>query len=264
MDVKNNYIKSIVYHGHEIKFFYRPGLYNPQLVQQIKQDLNIVNNNTLKLNYGFFDEEKDFRETSKNALISIIYLNNSPIGFFYDFIIDERYVHFGLVVIEKNIGVDLVAQPRLFSIMWLRDIFGHNFYGTFLTSIPKIIESVGDIFYNAWPTSSNYSRLINKQYRDVLDKIYNEYVQKFFPFPESLSLDKKRFVLISQAKEMGFERNIKKMPLAQNLMVNLFCQFWLDYAQNEDLFQVIEVDEQTIENFSKNFPEISELYEKSK
>jgi hypothetical protein len=106
--------------------------------------------------------------------------------------------------------------------------------------------------------------LTNKYYRRVLEIVFEAYVKKLFPFPEALTLDTKRFIVRSAAKEMGFERNIRNLPLAQNLLVNLFCDFWIDYAQNEDLFQVFQVDEETVDSIKKHSGEFYDQYQSSK
>ena len=62
---------------------------------------------------------------------------------------------------------------------------------------------------------------------------------------------------------MGFERCIKNMPLAQKLEINLFCNFWIDYESNEDLFQVVELNDEAIKYIKETFKPAWKIYEQS-
>lgn len=261
--IKNDFIKKITYLDHELVYYYKPSIYATEQIDEIYKTLEFINDQSLKLNYGIFDKNNDINQTFSNVILCLMFKDEKPIGFYYDYIVEETIIHFGLVVIIKNPGVDLVSAPRMFSILWLNNIIKKDYYGTFLTAIPKIIEAVSVIFPNAWPTHESLHKINNKEYIYVINSVYKNYVKKFFPLPDQISLDERKFLLTSDAKEMGFERNIKNMPLARNILINLFCSFWIDYEKNQDLFQVVKIDQKTRDQIKILFPEVYSLYEKN-
>lgn len=110
-------------------------------------------------------------------------------------------------------------------------------------------------YTNTWPSPYlDNKRPPNEFYKKVTEACFEEYVTKFFPFPESLKLNTKRFVLESKALEMGFEVDMRKMSRDSDVLVNMFCMFWLNYDRQEIMMQVALCDEATAKRISKSFP----------
>jgi hypothetical protein len=258
-----NFVKSVSHRDLHIHYFLKPGLFSKENVPSIKADLIRVNESSLKLRYGIFDERFSFEELSEHLLICLMYRNTKPVGFFYNYIIDDKHVHLGLVVASKN-RLKEIWGAYIFAILWLRDFLNTDYYATSISAVPSIIEGISVGFPNAFPTERNFHTLPDKYYRRVTEVVFESYVKKFFPSPESLTLDKKRFVLRSEAKEMGFETDIRNMTLARNLSVNLFCNFWIDYSRGEDLIQVMRIDEESVNSIKEHEREFYEKYQASK
>lgn len=234
--------KVLQYKGYTLSYFFKPGKFSDEKeIQEIENKLNIVNKESGKnFSYGIFDpkNKKDFYD---NSLICILEIDNHPSGFFYNVILeysDMNIVHQGLVLISKNIGENLLYYPYVQSNIFIREKIG-DYYITSISSVPSIIGEIHNIFDEVWPSPyTNLVRPHKKEYTIIAEKVFNDYVKKYFPFPEEVVFNKKRFIIESKAKEMGFERDIRNLSRDSRLDVNLFCQFWIDYSKNEDLIQV--------------------------
>lgn len=231
------------YQGYKLYYYYRPGLWaSSEEIENIEKRINIVNKESNKnFSYGIFDpkNKKDFYD---NSMICILEFDGHPAGFFYnviiDFIEDKKIVHQGLVLISKNMGQNLLYYPYVKSNLLIKEQIG-DFYITSISSVPSIIGEIYNIFDNVWP--SPYTDLIKPNdvyYTKAAETVFFNYVKKFFPFSEEIFFNKRRFVIESKAKEMGFERDVRSLSRDSRLEVNLFCQFWIDYSKNEDIIQV--------------------------
>lgn len=232
----------IPYQGYNLNYFYRPGIWaDESTLKNLEEKLNKVNKDSGKnFNYGIFDQ-KNKKNFYDNSIICVLEINNEPAGFFYNVILeysDLNIVHQGLVLISKNIGENLLYFPYFKSNQIIREKIG-DFYITSISSVPRIIGEIHNIFEDVWPSPyANSIKPPKKEYISIAERVFNDYVKKYFPFPEEISFNKRRFIIESKAKEMGFERDIRSLPRDARMEVNLFCQFWIDYSKNEDIIQV--------------------------
>jgi hypothetical protein len=167
-----------------------------------------------------------------------------PIGFFYNLVLREipyPVIHAGLVMITKNSGHDLIGYPYSFMTYLQFQKFGTHFY-TSISSTPSIVGVFSDSFTDVWPSyKANQIKPPSKEYREILDLLDEKYIRKYFG-DCGHEIDKKRFVLKSPSKEMGFETNLKQLSRYHKPEANYFCMYWLDYSKGEDLIQVGRVD----------------------
>jgi len=224
-----------------LNYYYKPLEWMSQdELSHLQNQLDIVNKESGKnFNYGIFDPHNR-NNFYKNSMICVMELDGHPAGFFYNVIFEGELniVHQGLVLISKNIGENLLYFPYVNSNKLIREKIG-DFYITSISSVPSIIGEIHNIFDNVYPSPFvNQIKPPQKEYSQVALKVFEDYVKRFFPFPEEVSFNKRRFVIESKAKEMGFERDIRNLPRDSRFEVNVFCQYWLDYSKNEDIIQV--------------------------
>lgn len=258
--IKSMNKKILEYKGYTLSYYFKPGINSDEKeLEEIEKKLNIVNKESGKnFSYGIFDpkNKKDFYDTS---LICILEIDNKPAGFFYNVILEFssiKIVHQGLVLISKNIGENLLYYPYVQSNIFIRENIG-DYYITSISSVPSIIGEIHNIFEEVWPSPfANLVRPPKKEYAMVAEKVFNEYVKKYFPFPEEVTFNKKRFIIESKAKEMGFERDVRNLSRDSRLEVNLFCQFWIDYTKNEDIIQVGYFGNNAVEKNNQKIKEV--------
>jgi hypothetical protein len=241
-----NYTRA--YKGYELRYFIQSGpwLSQDQLVElQLQlQHINSISKN--KLSYGIFDPVlslEAFREFLAEASLCIIMDQDEPVGMFYNPILQLnplRIIHAGLVVIAKNKGIDLLKVPYCYLNLLQWRHFG-SYYYTNISSTPSIVGSFAEQYRNVWPSHlSSQLKPPSKEYEKVLETVYRDYVERHFP--GETQLDRKRFIIRSESKEMGFETNLRRLPRHTKLLANFFCQYWIDYSAGEDLVQVGRVD----------------------
>ena len=128
-----------------------------------------------------------------------------------------------------------------------------DFYSTALSSAPFFIGEISRFFDSTWPSpyAKNQKVPPSKVYKQIAEECFNQYIVPFFPFPEHLSVDYRRFVLISKSLEMGFEVDMRKMQRDSELNVNLFSMFWLNYDKQEVLLQVGLFEQESYDKFNQ-------------
>lgn len=243
----------INYKQYVLRYYYKPFFWmSSEELASLQSRLDKVNKESGKnFNYGIFDP-KNQESFYKNSMICIMELNGEPAGFFYNVIMEGEFkiVHQGLVLISKNVGENLLYYPYVQSNRLIWEQIG-DFYISNISSVPSIIGQVSTTYDQVWPSPYlNLDRPEDKNYIVVCEVLFKNYVKKFFPFPEEISLNKKRFVISSKVKEMGFDSNFRNLSRHPKLEVNLFCQFWIDYEKSEDIIQVGRFTKQTIERNS--------------
>jgi hypothetical protein len=209
----------------------------------LKEEIQYINESSKRnLSYGILDPEiscTELIEFFQSANICLIYDNtNEAIGFFYNVIlqiIPDVVIHAGLVLITKNKGVDLLSIPYSYLSYYQWKEFG-SYYYTNISSTPSIIGTFTDLYTQVWPSDKANQLKPPKKYVEIAELVFKRYVEKYFSGKNTF--DKKRFVLTSKSKEMGFETDLRKLPRYPDQNVNLFCLYWLDYAHGEDLIQV--------------------------
>jgi len=249
----------IDFNEYTLNYYYNIGLnFSESEINAVKNQLHEVNKASgCNFSYGIFDSTKDFKKITENFLICVIEKDNNPVGFFYNFILNEpKVVHLGLVLISKNFGDNLLYIPYMIASRIIHDHIG-DFYITNISGVPKIIGTVIEIYDEVWPAPKSNLMRPPPEYKTIANSIYSKYVKEYFPMPESISFDEKKFILSCNAKEMGFENDFRKLPRHSTLDVNLFCMFWLNYEKNEDIIQVGKYTKETVE---KNHSLIYKFY----
>lgn len=237
------------YNGYDLKYLFKPGNWmNDTQLKDLKKSLDLVNTQSGRnLDYAVFDPKATWEQTVdffKRSNVCVITLNDKISGFFYNFILQEKpfpAIHAGLVMINKNSGVDLLGLPYMYMAIFQYRQFGRYYY-TNISSTPSIVGVFTDLFGKVWPSHrANLLKPPSKTYRTVVELLGQEYIFRFFPKDE-IEIDSKRFILRSPQKKMGFEVNFRKLPRYKDFMPNIFSQYWLDYSKGEDLIQVGQVD----------------------
>ena len=245
----------ILFNGYTIEYYIQSGA-NSATYNQLYESLNEMNlesGNNLK--YGIFKEnitKEEIKDFFCKTIVAIIFnKKGEKCGFFYNYIVSEKplFIHQGLVMIYKNEGHDLLTVPYMYSNKLMYEYFDKDFYLSNISTVPKIVGIFTEMFDNVWPShTSKNVELAPKGYRNLGNKLYNEYILTFFP--EGVFFNDKRFVINSPLKEIGFGTNIRKLPRHKDLMVNLFLFFWIDLSKGEDLVQIGEMTKKTYEKFN--------------
>jgi len=237
------------YRGYEFEFLFEPGgwMTDSELVA-LKNALDHVNQiSAHPLHYGIFDPSNGIaalRDFLVRTNLCVMRLEGEPVGLFYNVILQRTSptaIHAGLIVIARNTGVDLMRTVAIHMTFLQSRRYG-SYYYTNISAIPFFIGVFSDICSQTWPSyRSQLTRPPSADHRRMLDLLYREYVQRYFP-GDGIELDRRRFVLRSSVEGMGFEPELRKLPRHPKLEVNVFCMFWLDYSRGEDLVQIGKVD----------------------
>jgi hypothetical protein len=223
-------------------------------------DMNCESGKNLK--YGIFDPDKPWsfkKEFYDQILLVTMHSEQGEnIGFFYNYLIpineQDKLVHMGLVLIAKNPGVDLILTPYLYANNIIYEYLQKEYYASSITAAPLIVGIITDMFESVWPSiHANDQRFPPKNYQQMAQLLYEAYAKKYFP--EGTIFDKRRFVLRSPLKEMGFGINMREMPRHPVLLHNLLTHSWLDLTQGEDMIQVGRMTQRQYESnirFLKN------------
>lgn len=215
--------------------------YKPENIDEIHPILLKINEESNRnFKYGLFDPNKSLSELKiiyKKMLVCIMYKEARPIGFYYFYILSEMYndafVHLGLVVIHSNQS-NIFTIAEAVGVKFLKNIY-NSFTFTTITTIPKVLETLCLFFDDVFPNPKN--KLLArppKKYSNKIDLLCSEYVDLFFP-NDLMHVDRKRFILILNKRENGFDDKFHQLPKANGLIYNLFCQSWLDYEAEEDM-----------------------------
>lgn len=256
----NSNYKEFKVKDYVFKYYYKPKQnLSDQDFQELKNKILLVNTNSgMNFNYGIFSKDSSVDYHFEKMLVCLMELNGETVGFQYLYIYDDqvpKIVHQGLIVIYKNVGVDLVYYNGIIVNILLREKIG-DFHTTIMASMPRLIEHSFDVFEEVWPSPKSNLAFQPKEYKKVVEFIFNNYVNVFFPIPEEHSLDLKRFVIEFKVQEKGFETNLRKMSKAASLENNLFAMFWLDYTKNETLVPVGLFNQKA---YCKNLTKIKDL-----
>jgi hypothetical protein len=185
----------------------------------------------------------EIRNYFENTIVGTSLAKNEVYGFLLSPLLKYKksaILHGGLIVIEKNAGVNLVGVLSLGNSILAYKKLG-AIYATNISSTPSIIETFSELFPGSWPSPDVNLKNPPKGFKEIVKILKEDYMDKCFPDAEKLSVDYKRFTLTSNSKEMGFTTDFHKMSRAENLKYNMFCQIWLDYEKEEDIIQVGEI-----------------------
>jgi hypothetical protein len=245
----NTQTKTLGFHGYELSYFLEPGKWmDADGIARLKGSLDYVNRQSGRnLDYAVFDPTHGTEETLdffKRVNVCVISWQGEPVGFFYNVILrtgSKPAIHAGLIMINRNNGIDLLTVPYAYLVMLQYRRFGAYHY-TSICSTPSIIGAFTSNYSNVWPSHrANLIKPPSNEYRNVVKILFEEYIERYFS-EEQVEVDTRRFIMRSPVKEMGFETSFHKIPRHKELPVNVFCKHWLDYSRGEDLIQVGQVD----------------------
>jgi len=226
---------------YELALFFRPD--NDEVISTIKKDLDYINQaENRNFAYGLFDPiltMEDYKNKIKNFIICIAYHNGVPIGFNYFVILAENFVHVGLIVINKNSGLDLMrAMTVVGQNVTLSNIGFKPLYSSTITSVPKAYEMFLNITSECYPSPKLSLQRPPAIYKDLIKILHVNYIKQYFPASAQINVNEKKFILQSIKREAGFKEEFHELPRAKKLLNNLFCQCWINYANDEDIIAI--------------------------
>ena len=251
--------------GYKLNYLFTPGLWMTEAEKKTLLDkMNIINEKTgMKLRYGLFDPSKDPLNLLNSIVVCLMEADGEVDGFFYSYIVDmnQPLVHQGLIMVLKNKGADLLEKPYIILNHLLFQYFGEKkYFATNITAMPKSIGAFCHLFSNVWPSPyADLSRCPYGEYKVILSLLLNKYIIPFFPFPEHILLDDRRFVLKTKSRDMGFETDFYKLARDPKFEINIFAFFWLKHHEEEDMIQVGSYD---IENNDNQYEIIKQYVSK--
>jgi hypothetical protein len=188
------------------------------------------------------------QERYASMIVCIIRVAGRDSGFLLSPILKagrKTFIHAGLVIINHNKGSNLLALAGSRTVMLAYEKLGRC-YSTNISSTPAIIEAFTMLSNQCWPTPKSDLIRPPREYKEVAEALVNNYVQHFFPDPESVIFDERRFVLHSESKKMGFNTEFRQISRSSSFEYLNFCFTWLDYNKEEDLIQVGVIDQALI------------------
>ena len=233
----------------EVKTFFKPGEYLDDIqMKALYKDLVQINQaKETPLQHKLILENRsidEIKEIYASILVAIIFVQDEAVGFLLTPILAESpqpIAHGGLTVIAKNCGINLLGLLTLCNANVLYERYS-RIYVTNISSTPSIIEASAKFSRKVWPDPDADLIKPPRAYREVFDTLINKYVLKFFEDPETVVADRKRFVIRSNSRKMGFNTNMRELSRSVKYKYLSFCFTWLDYELEEDLVQVGVVD----------------------
>jgi hypothetical protein len=215
------------------------------MLSDIHEDIVTINNNAkVPLSHKLTEPISDIHllhERYKSIVVSIAYTDEQPVGFLLSPILSlpngEKIVHAGLTMVNSNSGVNLLVTLGCIVNILTFGVYGET-YCTNISSTPSIVEGFCEYMHKPWPSPQLCLKRPPSKYREVAQELVDKYVREFFPNPQSVVFDNKRFVLRSESEAMGFNTNIHKISRASNFLYQQFCSTMLDYSKEEDFIQV--------------------------
>lgn len=186
----------------------------------------------------------EIRTHLSNMIIGMVVLEGSPCGFLISPILssinNKPIVHAGLIVISKNPGANCIGLMGFGTYCMAYEKLG-DVFATNITSTPSIVEDFVAMVPDSWPSPDVNLRVAPRNYKEVVKVLKEEYMDNYFPNPDKLDVNYKRFILTSNSQDMGFSTDFHKISRSSDLKFMLFCQAWVNYNKEEDIIQVGEV-----------------------
>ena len=233
----------------EVKTYFKPGKYIDDLqMQSLYRD--ILRINQLKespLQHKLIAASTpldEVKEIYSNMLVAVVLVKKEAVGFLLTPILAEApepIAHGGLTVIAKNHGSNLLGLMTLCNIKVLHNHYS-KLYTSNISSTPSIIEVYTKFMRNVWPEPDANLIKAPSRYKKVFDTLIDKYVMEFFEDPENIIVDRKRFVIRTSSKKMGFNTNLRELSRSSKYKYFSFCFTWLDYEKEEDLVQIGMID----------------------
>ena len=182
------------------------------------------------------------RDIYGKMVVSVAFIDDQPVGFLLSPILEcpgLSVVHSGLVVIKDNPGVNLLGLLSLCMALVVHRAYGRTFF-TNISSTPSIIETFSRSVKDPWPGPHANLLKPSATYRTIARRLFEDYVLNYFPYPESVEFDEKRFTIRSESELMGFNTTFRQLSRSCDFTYLNFCFTWLDYDREEDMIQVGE------------------------
>lgn len=234
---------------YTVDYYYNPGQTRElSLVQELHSKLLLVNSQAKspldhKLLRTHMTEEQLLSQYN-SALVCILRRGDEILGFEFCPVLPfgrKSFLHAGLVMINRNKGANLLGLVSVGIVLVTRWKLGKSFI-TNISSTPSIIEAFSSFTSKSWPCPKQKLVHPPKRYKDVARTLVKDYVLRYFPSPENVEFDEKRFVLKSNSKDMGFKVNPRSLSRSSKFDYYNFCMVWLDYSEEEDMIQVAKID----------------------
>lgn len=242
---KNENYKENKIREYLIITYHNPSLNHPSKVDRIFEEINFINKaGGLNYKFGIFKNKESFIHFSKNLMLSIIYLNEEPVGMYANSIskVDDSLYscHLGNLVFLKNNGLDIVNLiPPLHAIFTYEKIGG--FYGTSISRHPSVIESMIENSSYSYPGPDN-SKIISSNMKKVVNFTINKMNDFFIEDEEVYSFDFKKNVINFKKTPHDVKTSIFEHSLAKKNRYNIFMNFWIKYSEREFLFLTSKYD----------------------
>lgn len=239
--------------GDHFYHYFNPGvsLTDDKLRELHQTILNINRNAKVPLNHKLLEEVADIailRERYSSMIVCLIKVDDIDSGFLISPILQNRnlkLIHAGLVMINHNRGTNLLALAGSGTVSLAYKKLG-TIYSTNISSTPAIIEAYSMLTSNCWPTPKANLIRAPQGYLEVAQTLFHDYVKKYFPNPENVTFDPRRFVIHSDSRKMGFNTDFRQISRSSSFEFLNFCFTWIDYDKEEDLLQVGVIDRQLI------------------
>lgn len=233
--------------------YFNPGQYltDAELLDLHKTILGINEHAKSPIDHKLLDKSPDMaelRERYSSMIVCIIRVEGADSGFLLSPLLQlgtRWIVHAGLVMINQNRGSNLLALAGTATAKLAYNRLG-DVYSTNISSTPSIIENFTIMTSACWPGPQANLIRPPQGYREVAFALVNRYVKKYFPNPEAIHFDEKRFVLRSESRNMGFNTDFRQVSKSSSFLYLNFCFCWLDYHKEEDLIQVGMIDRKLI------------------
>lgn len=225
----------------KFRYYLKPSLWmNDGEFEALCDDVDYVNNSQHKLNYGIFCPENKFMYD--NMLICVIYKENEPVGLFYNYIIEnekinKKLIHQGLVLINKNDGLNLMFESYAIANCLLYHMYG-EYYVSNISNVPAVVGIFSESFDQVWPHPDADLKRPKIDYNVCVSLLHHDYIKKVFLDSDKLQIDYKRYILKSNSKELGFTGHHHDLPRDPKFIYNIFCFWWIKYDENEDMIQI--------------------------
>ena len=239
----------IRYGRNEAFHYYKPGIHlsDEQLTALHHELLEINRAPKARIVHPLLVEGMSvaqLRQYFANAIVSIMVVNGQPGGFemaslFYRG--DKTLLHGGLVVITQNLGNNLMMLLVTGTLLVAYRKEG-RIYSSNITSTPSGIEVFARTLSRVWPDPDTTLIRPPRDYKEVAQILYEEYIEKNFLDPHLLHMDYRRFVLSSSSQKMGFVTDFHRVSRPSNFKYLSFCHVWLNYSREEDMIQIGLVD----------------------
>jgi hypothetical protein len=258
--------------GLLFKSYWMPGkVLSRDALESLIGDIDKVNQSMGTLDYGFFAPGINFEERLeilKNTNWCVIYKNDRPCGFVYQYYIgrtDEgkMIIHVGLI------KLNMLPGPTHIELPYYPLTFGNLInYGphiiTSISHVPLIIGTVQNFTRDLFPSYRTQDMALRKKYLPVLDRLTKVYLENILGYdPKSVCKRSFRIKGAMKNPSKGFNNDWETVAKSPEMACNLFVKEWMDVSEGDDgklkikddLIQIGQTDFLCIDNILNCFNE---------